>query len=323
MNSINAVITVYNKEKTIRAVVESVVKQNMDVNSIFVIDDGSMDGSIEIIRDLASRYQKIIPIFETHRGIVSVSNIGLKRSASDFVIFLDADAVIESDWLEKIMPYFRDEKVGAVSGLIKLADDKSVWACLGGYNLEYRHAAIKTMHVDHVSTCNTVYRKSALDKTGFFDPEFYYGLDNDLSYRITAAGYKLILAKDVFCRHFWPDDFSNFFKQRFNGAVGRMKLIKKYHGRWKGDSVSNIPYFLELPLAAAFAFFLLLAAIGGFSLIAAMAALFGLYVLQAGEIAFFLNKKKILLGLFLPFFSVLRSLAWFSGIVYFYLGGQK
>jgi hypothetical protein len=87
--------------------------------------------------------------------------------------------------------------------------------------------------------------------------------------------------------------------------------------------VSNIPYFLELPLAAAFAFFLLLAAIGGFSLIAAMAALFGLYVLQAGEIAFFLNKKKILLGLFLPFFSVLRSLAWFSGIVYFYLGGQK
>jgi len=285
MNSVSAVITVYNKENTIREAVESIIRQTVDAKEIYIIDDGSSDGSIKIIKELASRYKKIVPIFETHRGIVYVSNIGLEKSTGDFVVFLDADAVIEDDWLEKIMPYFNDEKVAAVSGLIKLANPKSVWACLSGYNLEYRHARIKTIYVDHVSTCNTAYRKSALNKVGLFDQEFYYGLDNDLSYRMKAAGYKLILAKDVFCRHFWPEDFRSFFRQRFNGAIGRMRLIRKYSGRWKGDDVSNIRYFLGLSLL--------------------------------DEMMFFIKRKKIFIGLFLPFFYLLRMITWASGILCF------
>lgn len=188
---------------------------------------------------------------------------------------------------------------------------------LGGYNLEYRQLKIRGQSVDQLSTCNTIYRRSALKEVGLFDSRFHYGQDNDLSYRMIKAGYKLFLAKDAFCRHYWPQTLRGFFIQRFNGAVGRMNLVRKHPGRWKGDRVSNLEYFLELPLGALTILFLLWSLRDKVFLIPVILSILFLYALKLKEIGFFITKKKPALGLLLPFFSLLKSAAWISGISYF------
>ena len=157
-----------------------------------------------------------------------------------------------------------------------------------------------------------------------FDIKFYYGQDNDLSYRITIAGYKLVLAKEAGCSHFWPESLGGFMKQRFNGAVGRMKLVRKYKNRWKGDAISNLSYFLELPLGTSLTFFLPLCLIN-FNLFfyLSIGILTVIYILEWKEIRFFLGKNKIFIGIFLPFFYLPRSLAWSAGIIYFLISKSK
>ncbi|MDD5450236.1 MAG: glycosyltransferase [Candidatus Omnitrophica bacterium] len=283
-NDISAIITVYNKKNTVSRAVKSLMDQTAALREIFIIDDGSTDGSKEVIRKLAAAHANITPVFQEHCGIAGSLNKGISLSKGEFVIVLDGDVILEDGWLGKLMPCFKDTSVAAASGVTRLANDRNLWALLGGYSAEYRQSKIKSPYVDHLSTCNTIYRRASLNRAGLFDPAFHYGQDNDLSYRLIAAGYKLALRKDAGCLHFWPETIGGFLRQRFNGAVGRMRLIKKHPGRWKGDMVSDIRYFAGVP--------------------------------QLGEIMFFIKRKKAALGLFLPFFYLLRTCAWMAGVFY-------
>jgi len=316
--NISVVMPVYNAESTIEKALESLLSQPVQFKAIYIIDDGSTDNSAKKIKEFSDKYKNIFYIFQDNHGEAGALNAGLKMVKEDFVAVIEGDVVLEDNWILKLMPYFENEKVSAVSGLTKLANSTNIWSVFGGYNVEYRQSKIKQEFVDQLSTCNTIYRKSVLDKLGFFDGKFTYGLDNEISYRMIEAGYKLILSKKTFCLHFWPEGLIHFIKQRSHGAIGRMMLIDKYPKRWKGDKVSSFQYFLELPLNLLFIFFLLISLINKDFLILAGITVFAMYLFQLNEIKFFLSKKKTFIGLFLPFLALFRSLGWINGIINFY-----
>jgi len=317
-DNISVIITVYNKQGIIGETIKSLISQPVNFKEIFVIDDGSSDNSPKIIKDFAAKYKNIKYVSQNRRGVAEALNTGIKMSSGDFIAVLDGDVILDKDWILKLMPYFDNEKIGAVSGLTKLGNPKNFWPALSGYNVEFRQSIIGQEFVDHLSTCNTIYRKSALDKVGLFDGRFIYGQDNELSYRMIEGGYKLVLSKKTFCLHFWPESFKSFMKQRSHGALGRMLLIQKHPKRWSGDKVSSFRYFMELPLGLLFLLFLIASLISRFFLIFAGLVMIVLYFYQLDEIKVFFKKKKIALGIFLPFFSLLKSLAWISGIIKYY-----
>jgi len=317
--NISVVMPVYNAESTIEKALESLLSQPVQFKAIYIINDGSTDNSAKKIKESSDKYKNIFYIFQDNQGEARALNTGLKMVKEDFVAVIEGDVVLENDWILKLMPYFENEKVAAVSGLTKLANSTNIWSAFGGYNVEYRQSKIKQEFVDQLSTCNTIYRKSVLDKLGLFDGKFTYGLDNEISYRMIDAGYKLILSKKTFCLHFWPESFMHFIKQRSHGALGRMMLIDKYPKRWKGDKISSLRYFLELPLVLLLILFLLMSLINQDFLILAGITVFAMYLFQLNEIKFFFKKKKVFIGALLPFFSLFRSLGWISGIMNFYL----
>lgn len=314
---ISAIVTVYNKQNTIAKTLESLLSQPVDFKEIIVIDDGSVDDSAKIVRKLADKYKNIKYVFQNNQGVARSLNVGLKMTNTNFVAVLDGDVTLHENWLSKLMPYFENEEVGAVSGLTNTMNPKNPWAALAGYNVEFRQSRIKGEIIDHLSTTNVIYRKSVLDKIGLFDPEFRYGQDNEVSYRIAAAGYKLILSKKTFCLHFWPESFMGFMKQRMHGALARVMLVKKYPKRLAGDKVSSLRYFLELPLGLAFLLSLIaLLFYPGFLIVVGFVVIL-IYIFQLNEIHFFIKSKKALIGIFMPFFVALRTIAWLIGIIKF------
>jgi len=318
--NISVVMPVYNVENTIEKTLESLLFQPVQFKVIYIIDDGSTDNTAKKIKEFSDKYKNIKYTFQNNQGEARALNIGLKMVKEDFIAVIEGDVVLENNWILKLMPYFENEKVAAVSGLTKLANTRNIWSAFGGYNVEYRQSKIKQEFVDQLNTCCTIYRKSVLDRLGFFDGRFIYGLDNEISYRMIEAGYKLILSQKTFCLHFWPESFTHFIKQRSHGAFGRMMLIDKYPKRWKGDQISSLQYFLEMPLCLLFILFLLISLINkGFFILAGI-TIFTMYLFQLNEIRFFFKKKKVFIGIFLPFFSLFRSFGWISGIINFYLG---
>ena len=87
-------------------------------------------------------------------------------------------------------------------------------------------------------TGNSAYRAEALRQVGLFDETFGYGYDNDLSYRLRAAGYRLIFCREAQSVHRWREGLSGYLVQQYGFGYGRIDLVAKHPGRVGGDSVS-------------------------------------------------------------------------------------
>jgi hypothetical protein len=85
---VSVVIPVFNGEKYIACAIKSVLKQDYQPIEIIVVDDGSSDGTLEILRDLGNR----ISIFrQSNRGSAAARNLGVRMAKGFYIAFLDAD----------------------------------------------------------------------------------------------------------------------------------------------------------------------------------------------------------------------------------------
>lgn len=100
---ISIVIPVYNVEKYLRACLDSVVNQTFKDIEIVIVNDGSKDGSLDILKEYESRYPKLITVYSTeNRGVSHARNYGIARSHGEYLLFVDSDDYIEPDMCEKL-----------------------------------------------------------------------------------------------------------------------------------------------------------------------------------------------------------------------------
>ena len=82
------------------------------------------------------------------------------------------------------------------------------------------------------------YRAQALHRVGLFDESLGYGYDNDMSYRLRNAGYRLRLCRNARSRHQWREGLIGYAIQQYGFGYGRLDLVAKHPSRLAGDSVS-------------------------------------------------------------------------------------
>src|SRR3990170_6801644 len=313
---VSIVIPMYNAERHIKDVLGAIFAQNYSGPiEVIVVNDGSKDRSLEIVRGFQKEGDLKI-IDQPNQGAVAATNSGFKAAMHDIICSVDSDVVLHKDWLKKTIEEFDNPAIGAVQGYIKTPEGVSFLARMAGYDLEYRYDRLKSKYVTQVSTANTAYRRSAVEKLGLFYPQFKYGYDNDMSYRLQKAGYKLVNKRDAICEHYWKADFKGYIKQQYWSAYGRMQLIQKYKERIIGDSVSGLRMILQVPLALLFfiLFFLGLISLsyirGRYIFLASLGVL-GILLIDRFLFAVgIFIKQRDLSVVFLPFVHLLRNMVW-------------
>lgn len=93
---ISIIVPVYNVEKYLSQAIESILNQRNCELQIILVNDGSTDSSLEIIRQYADRYPNIEVINQSNQGLSAARNAGLNVAKGEYVMFLDSD-----DWLVK------------------------------------------------------------------------------------------------------------------------------------------------------------------------------------------------------------------------------
>mgnify|MGYP001610701778 FL=1 len=313
---ISIVIPMYNAKKHINDVLEAIFQQDYSGQvEVIVVNDGSTDNSLEIVKGFKGNGDLKI-IDQPNQGAVAATNNGFKAAIHDIICSIDSDVVIHKEWLHKIIEEFDDSEVGAVQGYIKTPEGVSFLARMAGYDLEHRYDRLNSKYTTQVSTANTAYRKSALKKAGHFNPEFKYGYDNDISYRLQKAGYKLVFSKDALCKHYWKTDLKSYIKQQYWSAYGRMQLIRKHTERIGGDTVSGLRMILQVPLTMLF-FTLFIPGLISLSYICGrytfLASLGILGIMLIDRFLFAVGifiKQRDFSVLFLPFLHLLRNMVW-------------
>lgn len=314
---VSIVIPMYNAEKHIVSVLEAIFSQDYGGRmEVIVVNDGSNDRSRELIRGYESQ-GKIRVIDQPNQGAVTSTNNGFQATRYDFICSIDSDVVLHQDWLKKIMKEFDDPLVGAVQGYYLTPKGSSFLTRMMGYDVERRYDGIVGRYVSQVCTGDTAYRRSALEQTGLFDPVFVYGYDNDMSYRLVKAGYKLVFEKEALCDHYWKADLASYVKQQYRSAYGRMQLIKKHKDKITGDSVSGTRMILQVPFTMLFFILLGLEAVAGtlynfgnYFLVASFVVLCVLLIDRFIFAAGIIRKQRDLSALLLPFIHMVRNAVW-------------
>lgn len=119
---ISVVIPLYNKEKSVRATLESVLAQTYTDYEVIIVNDGSTDNSVaiceDIINSLTPSFDNSLRIFsKPNGGVSSARNFGVEKSRGEYVAFLDGDDLWEPTYLEEAAKLIQDFSGAAIYGL--------------------------------------------------------------------------------------------------------------------------------------------------------------------------------------------------------------
>lgn len=102
------VIPLYNKESFIKRTLEKVLNQSFIDFEVIVVDDGSTDESVNVVKNIKDDRIKIFS--KTNGGVSSARNYGIKKASGKYIAFLDADDWWSSDYLDKMHQVIISEK---------------------------------------------------------------------------------------------------------------------------------------------------------------------------------------------------------------------
>jgi glycosyltransferase involved in cell wall biosynthesis len=183
---ISIVTPSYNQGEYIAETIDSVLNQDYPDLEYLVMDGGSTDGTLDVLRRYDGRLQWTS---EEDRGQSHAINKGFRRATGEVLAFLNSDDLYEPGALRKVGDFFASHPQAAwLTGRCRNVDHagreirrpvtfyKNLWLRLRSY------AALQI--TDYVSQPATFWRRAVIDKVGLFDEGLHYAMDYDYSLRV-------------------------------------------------------------------------------------------------------------------------------------------
>ena len=221
----------FNQGNFLEETILSVLNQNYSNLEYIIIDGGSKDQSVDIIK----KYEKQLTywVSEPDQGQTDAINKGLKISAGDVVNWLNSDDYYEPDALTRIALGFSDERINAVCARGRIVNENS-----GEINFTkgtdfYPNNLAKTIGQGRIDQPETFFRRSVLNDLKLLNPDLKYLMDRDLWMRyLLKFGLDAVSKIDDVIVNFRIHSASKSFTQKRNFQIEHdswfYALAKKY-----------------------------------------------------------------------------------------------
>jgi|GEM_PF-194240 len=123
--TVSLVIPAYNEEGVIRQCVAAALRQSVPAREIIVVDNGSTDRTAAIVRRMQREHPEAplrLARQDAEQGLVPTRNVGLGLATGDVLGRIDADSVLEPDWVAQVASAFRDPEVMGATGPVHYYD---------------------------------------------------------------------------------------------------------------------------------------------------------------------------------------------------------
>ncbi|GAA6527747.1 glycosyltransferase [Intrasporangium sp. DVR] len=175
---VSVIMPSWNRETAIAGAIRSVQAQTLDAWELVVVDDGSEDATVEVVRSLAGGDGRIRLVEQSHTGLAAALNAGLGAARAEHVAFLDAEHAWDPEFLELMIKGLRREGAGAAYSAVEVRSDDST-----SYRA-HRGGLDDLLVRNHIDLNVLVARRSLVTEVGGFDEELRGGLAHDLAIRI-------------------------------------------------------------------------------------------------------------------------------------------
>jgi len=213
---ISVIIPVFNGERFIAEAIQSVLDQKYEPLEIIVIDDGSTDGTADVVKNLSGN---IHYFYQKNSGIAAARNTGLRHSKGGLIAFIDADDVWVDNKLalqiEHLNQFPETEIVIGFLLKVPLQNKSRLDAALAENN--------KGLLVLQLGS--TLIKKSVFDKIGGFDEELTLSEDTDWFFRVREADIKVRINKEIV--QFYRFHNKNITYDKSQAKLFQLKAYKK------------------------------------------------------------------------------------------------
>jgi N-acetylglucosaminyl-diphospho-decaprenol L-rhamnosyltransferase len=242
---IRIVVVNYNGAGFAALAIESALGQSLPC-SVILVDNGSSDGSADSI---AAHYPSVrIVQTGSNLGFGAAATIGALVQPADYnyVAFLNSDAVAQTQWIERLCRWMREEAVDIGSSVVS-GKEQPFFA--GGAWLPFLGSAVRRRRYAGtdsawISGCAMVARREVFEALGGFDRSYFlYYEDVDLSLRAASQGFRLGIYREALVAHAEEGRSANrlgSLQKRCIGLRSKGKLVRRF-----------VPYF-ALPSALTF-----------------------------------------------------------------------
>jgi len=231
--AVSVIIPVLNEERFLKQSVQAILNQNYSGQFEIILALGpSKDQTNVIAQELAQ--DKRIKLVENPSGrTASALNNAIKNSNFDIIVRLDGHAIVDSDYIKNAVNTLLESGADNVGGLMKAegtnAFEKSVAAAMtskfGVGNAPF-HVGGKSGEVDTVYL--GTFRKSALERVGYFDESFIRAQDWEMNYRIRKTGGKIWFNPELVVSYRPRKNILQLAKQYFEYGQWRKQVTKTY-----------------------------------------------------------------------------------------------
>jgi cellulose synthase/poly-beta-1,6-N-acetylglucosamine synthase-like glycosyltransferase/peptidoglycan/xylan/chitin deacetylase (PgdA/CDA1 family) len=258
---VSIVVPALNEAVGIERTVQSLVASRYPELEIIVVDDGSTDGTADLVERL--ELPGVLVIRQPNSGKPAALNRGIAAARHDAVVMVDADTIFEPETLGRLVQWLRDPRVGAVSGNTKVGNRRGLlgrWQHIEyvmGFNLDRRlYDVLQCMPT--VPGAIGAFRRAALEEIGGISGDTL-AEDTDATIALGRAGWRVVYAEDARAWTEVPATLSALWRQRYRWCFGTLQAAWKHRAAlWRPGEERigrrGLPYLvlfqIALPLLA-------------------------------------------------------------------------
>jgi len=254
MPRVSVIVPTYNRKDYVQETIDSVLTQTYTDFEVIVIDDGSSDGTGEVLRE---RYgDHIVYIWQENQGESVARNYGIEISNGEYIALLDSDDLWLPEKLAKqvlVLDANQDTLlVFTPSWLIdkhgKRLDESPLWG-----NLLESDLTLEAFYLGNLKPCpsSCMIRRNYLELVGGFDPTIQYGEDWDLWLKLRQQGPFAFIDEPLTCirQHSgsqWHSPCPETVDQRL---ASHIKILERFFADWPRGAPNGL---LEIALARSY-----------------------------------------------------------------------
>lgn len=225
---VSVVIATYNAGNYLSEAIESVLGQTVGDLELLVVDDGSTDGTRDLVAQIHDA--RLTYLWQENAGQTAAKNHGVSKARGDFIGFCDGDDYWYANKLELQLPLF--ERSAAVGVVYSAADEIDEHGNPLGRALVAAHRGVVTPELflrNFVPFGTAVMRRACVERLGAFDSALRMGIDWDLWLRVSAHYEFEFVAQATYAYRIWSGQMSKNWRGRYSSAFRIMEKFVTEH----------------------------------------------------------------------------------------------
>ncbi len=250
--SVTIIVPIWNEEKTVVNTVHSILNLNYPKEKLFVmvVDDGSKDNSWQVVQQFKDHPQVLLHQKE-NGGKYTALNYAIEHATSEYIGCLDADSFVDSEALNHIIPYFKEEGVVAVTPSLKIKNPDNILRMVQSaeYNMGiFTRKMLGLLDAQYVTPGPfSIFRREIFKEVGLYK-HAHNTEDLEMALRLQNHHYKIRNAHKAVVYTVGPRTLYKLYKQRVRWTGGFIQNALDYKKMILNPKYGNLG-MLILPLA--------------------------------------------------------------------------